>query len=165
MLPIFLLLILQFMLPEIFTKHMTGCGYLPDVLINVCCFILDSGLDSHQSSGSFLLLSILSQGAGPGVKPFMHRKELSCLDVSGFSLPLLPAYYPSRITGKAYVLTARTCSSHSADCSGLALLSEGIWGFPSGLFMIPIQDPRYLQLSLMSAMPPSGSSLPSALLF
>lgn len=27
----------------------------------------------------------------------MHRKELSCLDVSGFSLPLLPAYYPSRI--------------------------------------------------------------------
>uniref|UniRef100_A0AAX7SU53 Exocyst complex component n=1 Tax=Astatotilapia calliptera TaxID=8154 RepID=A0AAX7SU53_ASTCA len=39
------------------------------------------------------------QGAGLGVKPSMHGKELSCLYVSGFYLLLWPAYYPSRVPG------------------------------------------------------------------
>lgn len=38
---------LRFLLPDVFTKHVISCGHLPDVLIDVCGFILDSGPDTH----------------------------------------------------------------------------------------------------------------------
>ncbi|XP_030647698.1 arrestin domain-containing protein 3-like [Chanos chanos] len=72
---------LRFLLPEVFTKHFTTWGHLLDVVLDLCCFILDSGSDAHQSSASFIPLSVQSQDPRFGVKSSMHCKELSCLDV------------------------------------------------------------------------------------
>lgn len=38
---------LRFLVPDVFTKHVISCGHLPDVLMDVCGFILDSGPDTH----------------------------------------------------------------------------------------------------------------------
>lgn len=46
---------------------------------------------------SFLLLSIQSRGVEFRLKPSMHGKELSYLDVSGFYLLFWQVYYPSTV--------------------------------------------------------------------
>lgn len=45
-------LLINILLLEPFTKHVVSCGPLPDVLLDLCCFILDSGSDAHESKVS-----------------------------------------------------------------------------------------------------------------
>uniref|UniRef100_A0AAX7UZ72 Immunoglobulin V-set domain-containing protein n=1 Tax=Astatotilapia calliptera TaxID=8154 RepID=A0AAX7UZ72_ASTCA len=115
------------------------------------CLILDCGADTHQSPAPFLPLSVQPQGAGLGVKPSMHGKELSCLYVSGFYLLLWPAYYPSRVPdhrqgvrvdGPDLVLTIQLTPQDLPD----PLQVLGGCSFSSGLFMVPIRlrDPQVL---------------------
>lgn len=72
---ILLLCIFRFLLPK--TSWCISGSY---------CFILDSGLDNHQSLASCSLLREQSQGTGLGMKPSIHCEELPCFKISVASI-------------------------------------------------------------------------------
>lgn len=60
--------------------------------------MLGSGSDAHESLASLVQLSVQSQDAGLGMRPFIHCKKLPYLDISGLCLLLWLAYHTSGIS-------------------------------------------------------------------
>lgn len=109
-------------------------------------------------SAFFFPLRVQCRGTEFGVKPSVHGKELPCLSVSGFYLLFCPSYYPRRISD-----SWQPVGVDSPDVVLPIQLIPQAFLAASSWNSFACRIPSYLKLSLISAMLPSGSAVPSVL--
>lgn len=97
---------LRFLMPEVFTKHTVSVH-----LMDLCCFILDSVSDTHQSSATFLLL-----------RSFLVLTSVASISSFGQVITVEGIW---QLAGRRF-WSPRSCSTHSFDW---LIIATSLW-FP-----------------------------------